>query len=46
MAIAILRVEGGQYTSDALDDDLNAYLNDVNAKDLSAMSRESFFIPS
>ncbi|KAL0821329.1 hypothetical protein ABMA28_005921 [Loxostege sticticalis] len=40
MAIALLHVEGGQYTADALDDDLLAYLQDVNAKDLSAMSRD------
>ncbi|XP_063894987.1 bumetanide-sensitive sodium-(potassium)-chloride cotransporter [Helicoverpa armigera] len=39
MAIALLRVEGGQYSSDALDDDLQAYLSDVNLKDLSAFSR-------
>lgn len=44
MAIALLRVEGGQHTSDALDDDLHAYLHDVNAKDLSAVSRECAFI--
>ncbi|XP_075979539.1 sodium chloride cotransporter 69 isoform X2 [Anticarsia gemmatalis] len=41
MAIALLRVEGGQYTSDTLDDDLQAYLNDMNVKDLSAFSRSS-----
>ena len=40
MAIALLRVEGGQYTTDALDDDVQAYLSDVNLKDLSAFSRE------
>ncbi|KAJ8714745.1 hypothetical protein PYW07_002970 [Mythimna separata] len=39
MAIALLRVEGGQYTTDALDDDVQAYLSDVNLKDLSAFSR-------
>ncbi|KAI8434431.1 hypothetical protein MSG28_012465 [Choristoneura fumiferana] len=39
MAIAILRVEGGQYTSEALDDDLQAYLHDMNAKDLSTLTR-------
>ncbi|XP_063368078.1 bumetanide-sensitive sodium-(potassium)-chloride cotransporter-like [Cydia amplana] len=39
MAIAILRVEGGQYTSEALDDDLQAYLQDMNAKDLTTLTR-------
>ncbi|XP_028166446.1 bumetanide-sensitive sodium-(potassium)-chloride cotransporter-like [Ostrinia furnacalis] len=39
MAIALLHVEGGQYTADALDDDLQAFLRDVNVKDASAMSR-------
>ncbi|XP_049871575.1 bumetanide-sensitive sodium-(potassium)-chloride cotransporter isoform X2 [Pectinophora gossypiella] len=41
MAIALLRVEGGQYTADALDDDLRSYLNDMNTKDLSLFSRSS-----
>ncbi|XP_072938252.1 bumetanide-sensitive sodium-(potassium)-chloride cotransporter isoform X2 [Epargyreus clarus] len=41
MALAVLRVEGGQYTSEALDDDLQAYLQDMNTKDLSAFSRSS-----
>ncbi|XP_026325882.1 bumetanide-sensitive sodium-(potassium)-chloride cotransporter isoform X2 [Hyposmocoma kahamanoa] len=38
MALAILRVEGGQYSSDALDDDLRAYLHDVTDKNLSLFS--------
>ncbi|KAF9814551.1 hypothetical protein SFRURICE_020729, partial [Spodoptera frugiperda] len=41
MALAVLRVEGGQHAPDALDHDLHAYLNDVNLKDLSAFSRSS-----
>ncbi|KOB78003.1 Bumetanide-sensitive Na-K-Cl cotransport protein, partial [Operophtera brumata] len=41
MAIAILRVEGGQYTSEALDDDLRAYLRDMELKDLSTATRSS-----
>lgn len=43
MAIALLRVEGGQYTSDTLDDDLQAYITDVN-KDLSTFSRKSYYL--
>ncbi|CAH1637162.1 unnamed protein product [Spodoptera littoralis] len=39
MALAVLRVEGGQHAPDALDHDLHSYLNDVNLKDLSAFSR-------
>lgn len=39
MALALLRVEGGQYTGETLDDDLRAYLNDMGHKDLSAFSR-------
>ncbi|KAJ0174949.1 hypothetical protein K1T71_009090 [Dendrolimus kikuchii] len=39
LAIALLRVEGGQYTTEALDEDLQAYLQDMNAKDLTAFSR-------
>lgn len=41
MAIALLHVEGGQYTSEALDDDLLAYLTDINIKDLSTFSRNT-----
>ncbi|XP_039758585.1 bumetanide-sensitive sodium-(potassium)-chloride cotransporter isoform X1 [Pararge aegeria] len=39
MALALLRVEGGLYTRDALDADLQAYLDDTNARDHSAVSR-------
>ncbi|XP_026741334.1 bumetanide-sensitive sodium-(potassium)-chloride cotransporter [Trichoplusia ni] len=39
MAIALLRVSGGQYCGEALDADLQAYLADVNLKDLAAFSR-------
>ncbi|CAH2269402.1 jg16428 [Pararge aegeria aegeria] len=41
MALALLRVEGGLYTRDALDADLQAYLDDTNARDHSAVSRLS-----
>ncbi|KAH9638064.1 hypothetical protein HF086_014925 [Spodoptera exigua] len=41
MALAVLRVEGGQHAPEALDHDLHAYLADVNLKDLSAFSRSS-----
>lgn len=39
MAIALLRVEGGLYSSETLDDDLQACLHDLNAKDASVVSR-------
>ncbi|XP_052742375.1 bumetanide-sensitive sodium-(potassium)-chloride cotransporter isoform X2 [Bicyclus anynana] len=38
MALALLRVEGGLYTRDALDSDLQAYLDDA-ARDHSALQR-------
>ncbi|XP_037292359.1 bumetanide-sensitive sodium-(potassium)-chloride cotransporter isoform X2 [Manduca sexta] len=41
VAIALLRVEGGHHTADALDDDLRACLDDLNSNDLSAFSRSS-----
>ncbi|CAF4829096.1 unnamed protein product [Pieris macdunnoughi] len=39
MAIALLRVEGGLYSSETLDDDLQTCLHDLNAKDASVVSR-------
>ncbi|KAI5643913.1 solute carrier family 12 domain-containing protein [Phthorimaea operculella] len=39
MAVALLRVDGGQYTADMLDDDLRAYLHDVNNKELTMFAR-------
>ncbi|VVC98790.1 unnamed protein product [Leptidea sinapis] len=39
MAIAVLRAEGGLYASDALDDDLQSCLHDMNQKDASVVSR-------
>ncbi|KAF9419898.1 hypothetical protein HW555_003731 [Spodoptera exigua] len=44
MALAVLRVEGGQHAPEALDHDLHAYLADVNLKDLSAFSPNIFII--
>ncbi|XP_050679374.1 bumetanide-sensitive sodium-(potassium)-chloride cotransporter isoform X2 [Leptidea sinapis] len=41
MAIAVLRAEGGLYASDALDDDLQSCLHDMNQKDASVVSRSS-----
>ncbi|XP_062530592.1 bumetanide-sensitive sodium-(potassium)-chloride cotransporter isoform X2 [Bombyx mori] len=39
MALAILRIEGGQYSSEALDEDLQIYLNDLNANGVAGISR-------
>ncbi|CAK1541996.1 unnamed protein product [Leptosia nina] len=39
MAIALLRVEGGLYSNETLDDDLQACLQDLNVKDSAVVSR-------